>query len=140
MEKFKPRKSVKRFVCETLIGTFISTLILTLIVVFYNQERFGIGIYVLILILFFILDILFSMYEEVKEYQIDEKGTIRIICYLGFTKATINEVTKVYYDPQRKAIRIIWKKGDRWCTMREPELFVDALYEYYPQMKYEVWK
>lgn len=51
MEKFKPRKSVKRFVCETLIGAFISTLILTLIVVFYNQEK--IGMYVIVLILFF---------------------------------------------------------------------------------------
>lgn len=138
MEKFKPRKSVKRFVCETLIGTFISTLILTLIVVFYNQEK--IGMYVIVLILFFVLDILFSMYGEVKEYQIDEKGTIRIVCYLGFSKATIKEVTKVYFDPQRKALRILSKKGDRWCPMKEPELFVDALYEYYPQMEYEVWR
>lgn len=72
MEKFKPRKSVKRFVCETLISTLISSFILTLIVVFYNQENFAIS--VVILILFFILDVLFSMYGEVKEYQIDEEG------------------------------------------------------------------
>lgn len=39
MEKFKPRKSVKRFVCETLIGAFISTLILTLIVVFTIRKN-----------------------------------------------------------------------------------------------------
>lgn len=39
MEKFKPRKSVKRFVCETLIGAFISTLILTLIVVFTIRKK-----------------------------------------------------------------------------------------------------
>ena len=138
MEKFKPRKSVKRFVCETLISTLISSLILTLIVVFYNQENLGIS--VVVLILFFILDVLFSMYGEVKEYQIDEKGIIRIVCYLGFSKAMIKDVTQVFFDPQRKALRIISKKGDRWCSMKEPELFVDALYEYYPQMEYEVWR
>lgn len=55
MEKFKPRKSVKRFVCETLVSTLISSLILTLIVVFYNQENLGIS--VVVLILFFILDV-----------------------------------------------------------------------------------
>lgn len=49
MEKFKPRKSVKRFVCETLVSTLISSLILTLIVVFYNQENLGISVVVLIL-------------------------------------------------------------------------------------------
>lgn len=52
MEKFKPRKSVKRFVCETLVSTLISSLILTLIVVFYNQENLGISVVVLILFLF----------------------------------------------------------------------------------------
>lgn len=52
----------------------------------------------------------------------------------------IKDVTQVFFDPQRKALRIISKKGDRWCSMKEPELFVDALYEYYPKMKYEVWK
>ena len=52
MEKFKPRKSVKRFVCETLVSTLISSLILTLIVVFYNQENLGILVVVLILFLF----------------------------------------------------------------------------------------
>ncbi len=49
MEKFEPRKSVKRFVCETLVSTLISSLILTLIVVFYNQENLGISVVVLIL-------------------------------------------------------------------------------------------
>ena len=73
MEKFKPRKSVKRFVCETLVSTLISSLILTLIVVFYNQENLGIS--VVVLILFFILDVLFSMYGEVKE----PVGGIKII-------------------------------------------------------------
>lgn len=52
MEKFKPRKSVKRFVCETLISTLISSFILTLIVVFYNQENFAISVVILILFLF----------------------------------------------------------------------------------------
>lgn len=52
--------------------------------------------YVIVLILFFVLDILFSMYGEVKEYQIDEKGIIRIVCYLGFSKAMIKDVTQVF--------------------------------------------
>lgn len=50
------------------------------------------------------------MYGEVKEYQIDEKGIIRIVCYLGFSKAMIKDVTQVFFDPQRKALRIISKK------------------------------
>lgn len=80
------------------------------------------------------------MYGGIKEYQIDEKGTVRVICYLGFSKSTLKGITKVYLDPQRKVLRIVSEKEDRWYPMKDPELFVDALYEHYPQMKYEVWK
>lgn len=138
MESFKPRKSVKRFVCETLISALVSSLILTIIFLFYNQGTWW--IYTMVLILFFIFDILFSMYGGIKEYQIDEKGTVRVICYLGFSKSILKGITKVYLDPQRKVLRIVSEKEDRWYPMKDPELFVDALYEHYPQMKYEVWK
>ena len=105
MKNFKPRKSVKRFICETLISALVLTVILGII---YYQER----LWVLAMVLIFILDVLFCMFEEIKEYRIDD---------------------------ERKALRIIAEKSDRWYPLQEPELFVDTLYEYYPDMEYENW-
>lgn len=132
MRNFKPRKPVKRFICETLISALILTVILGII---YYQERF----WVLAMLLIFILDVLFCMFEEIKEYRIDDDGTVHIVCYLGFSRAVLKGITKVYFDPQRKALRIIAEKSDRWYPLQEPELFVDTLYEYYPDMEYENW-
>lgn len=49
MKNFKPRKSVKRFICETLISALVLTVILGII---YYQER----LWVLAMVLIFILD------------------------------------------------------------------------------------
>ena len=86
-----------------------------------------------------VLDVLFCMFEEIKEYRIDDDGTVHVVCYLGFSKVVLKGITKVYFDPQRKALRIIAEKSDRWYPLQEPELFVDTLYEYYPDMEYENW-
>ena len=132
MKNFKPRKSVKRVICETLISALVLTVILGII---YYQER----LWVLAMVLIFILDVLFCMFEEIKEYRIDDDGTVHVVCYLGFSKVVLKGITKVYFDPQRKALRIIAEKSDRWYPLQEPELFVDTLYEYYPDMEYENW-
>ena len=50
MKNFKPRKSVKRFICETLISALVLTVILGII---YYQER----LWVLAMVLIFILDV-----------------------------------------------------------------------------------
>ena len=65
MKNFKPRKSVTRFICETLISALVLTVILGII---YYQER----LWVLAMVLIFILDVLFCMFEEIKEYRIDD--------------------------------------------------------------------
>lgn len=103
MKNFKPRKSVKRFICETLISALVLTVILGII---YYQER----LWVLAMVLIFILDVLFCMFEEIKEYRIDDDGTVHVVCYLGFSKVVLKGITKVYFDPQRKALRIIAEK------------------------------
>ena len=77
--------------------------------------------------------------DDFKEYRIDDDGTVHVVCYLGFSKVVLKGITKVYFDPQRKALRIIAEKSDRWYPLQEPELFVDTLYEYYPDMEYENW-
>ena len=46
MKNFKPRKSVKRFICETLISALVLTVILGII---YYQERLWVLAMVLIL-------------------------------------------------------------------------------------------
>lgn len=50
------------------------------------------------------------MFEEIKEYRIDDDGTVHVVCYLGFSKVVLKGITKVYFDPQRKALRIIAEK------------------------------
>lgn len=92
MKNFKPRKSVKRFICETLISALVLTVILGII---YYQER----LWVLAMVLIFILDVLFCMFEEIKEYRIDDDGTVHVVCYLGFSKVVLKGITKVYFDP-----------------------------------------
>ncbi len=91
MKNFKPRKSVKRFICETLISALVLTVILGII---YYQER----LWVLAMVLIFILDVLFCMFEEIKEYRIDDDGTVHVVCYLGFSKVVLKGITKVYFD------------------------------------------
>lgn len=77
MKNFKPRKSVKRFICETLISALVLTVILGII---YYQER----LWVLAMVLIFILDVLFCMFEEIKEYRIDDDGTVHVVLFRLF--------------------------------------------------------
>lgn len=46
MKNFKPRKSVKRFICETLISALVLTVILGII---YYQERLWVLAMVIVL-------------------------------------------------------------------------------------------
>ena len=99
MKNFKPRKSVKRFICETLISALVLTVILGII---YYQER----LWVLAMVLIFILDVLFCMFEEIKEYRI----TVHVVCYLGFSKVVLKGITKVYLTPSVKLCVSLLKK------------------------------
>ena len=82
MKNFKPRKSVKRFICETLISALVLTVILGII---YYQER----LWVLAMVLIFILDVLFCMFEEIKaEFNLQMQQNSDSVSYTHLTLPT----------------------------------------------------